>query len=49
MPLWTFANTGPGDGLLFAIDEGLQHQVQEVTGTEPKTALAGWFCENADR
>jgi hypothetical protein len=48
-PLWTVANTGAGDGLLFAIDEGLEHQVQEVRGAEPKTALAGWFCENADR
>lgn len=48
-PLWTFANTGPGDGLLFAIGEGLQHRVHEVRGGEPKTALAGWFCEDADR
>lgn len=47
--LWTVANTGPGDGLLFAIGEGLQHRVHQVVGEHPKTALAGWFCEDADR
>jgi hypothetical protein len=47
--LWTFANTGPGDGLLFAIDEQLEHRIQDVSGAEPKTALAGWFCDDADR
>lgn len=36
-------NTGPGDAVLFRIANTLQHRVTEVTGTEPKTAFAGWF------
>jgi hypothetical protein len=47
--LWRVANVGPGDGLLFAIDASLQHHVRGVTGRVPKTALAGWFCDDADR
>jgi hypothetical protein len=49
VPLWTFANSGPGDGLLFAIHPELEHRVQEVSGEESKTALAGWFCKDADQ
>ena len=45
---WRIANTGPGDGLLFAIAPGLQHRIRPVVGTTPKTALAGWFCRDAD-
>jgi hypothetical protein len=37
------ANTGPGDALLFAIADGLEHQVTRVAGSRPKTAFAGWF------
>ncbi|HXG89487.1 MAG TPA: 2OG-Fe(II) oxygenase [Vicinamibacterales bacterium] len=41
--LWQFANTGRGDALLFAIDPSLQHCIAAMTGSAPKTALAGWF------
>jgi hypothetical protein len=37
------SNTGFGDAILFRIDERLEHQVSDVEGTVPKTALAGWF------
>ena len=37
------ANTGPGDAILFRIAGSLEHMVTAVTGTRPKTALAGWF------
>lgn len=47
--LWCVHNVGPGDGLLFPIDPGLQHRIRPVAGTAAKTALAGWFCEDADR
>jgi hypothetical protein len=36
-------NTGLGDAILFPIANTLQHRVMPVTGTFPKTALAGWF------
>jgi hypothetical protein len=36
-------NTGPGDAVIFGIGPGLEHRVLEVTGTEPRVALAGWF------
>jgi hypothetical protein len=42
------ANTGPGDALLFAIDDGLEHRVTPVTGTAAKTAFAGWFGTTQD-
>lgn len=41
--LWRFANTGAGDGLLFAIGESLEHCIAPMKGSIPKTALAGWF------
>jgi hypothetical protein len=36
-------NTGLGDALLFRIGPDLQHRVQPIEGSIPKTALAGWF------
>jgi hypothetical protein len=43
------ANTGWGDALLFRISKGLDHRITEATGSEPKTAFAGWFkTERAD-
>jgi len=36
-------NTGPGDAVIFGIGPHLEHRVLEVTGTEPRVALAGWF------
>lgn len=41
--LWSFANTGPGDAIVFRLRDGLQHYISEVTGPEPKLAIAGWF------
>jgi hypothetical protein len=37
------ANTGPGDAILFALGDHLEHRVGAVTGTATKTAMAGWF------
>ena len=37
------ANTGFGDAILFKIGPGLSHRVTTVEGSQPKTALAGWF------
>lgn len=37
------ANTGPGDAILFALSDELEHRVSRVEGDTPKTALAGWF------
>jgi len=45
-PLQTIANSGPGDGLLFAIKPGLEHRIAPMTGRHPKTAFAGWFCRD---
>jgi hypothetical protein len=36
-------NTGQGDAILFRISHNLKHMVTAVTGSEPKTAFAGWF------
>jgi hypothetical protein len=47
-PLWRIANTGPGDALLFALAPDLQHRIRPMRGTHVKTALAGWFCRDAD-
>jgi hypothetical protein len=47
-PLWRLANTGPGDALLFAIAPDLKHRIRPMAGRTPKTALAGWFCRDAD-
>jgi hypothetical protein len=40
----TFAYGRPGDALFFRIAAALEHQVQCVTSSTPRTALAGWFC-----
>jgi hypothetical protein len=37
------ANTGPGDAILFALGDHLEHRVGPVTGQATKMALAGWF------
>ena len=36
------SNTGPGDAIVFRIDEALQHRATAVTAGV-KTAFAGWF------
>jgi 2-oxoglutarate-Fe(II)-dependent oxygenase superfamily protein len=41
-------NTGPGDALLFAIDDRLEHRVTTVSGSAAKTAFAGWFGTTRD-
>ena len=46
--LWRVANTGPGDGLLFALGPDLQHCIRPMAGSSAKTAFAGWFCRDAD-
>jgi len=48
-PLATIANTGPGDGVLFAIDPSLEHCIAPMRGVTSKTALAGWFCIDPSR
>lgn len=40
---WSIANTGPGDAILFRIDDNLRHRVTAVVGTVPRVAYAGWF------
>ena len=37
-------NVGPGDAILFLIDDDLQHRITPLEGSVPKTAYAGWFC-----
>jgi len=37
------ANTGFGDAIIFRIAATLEHRVEPVRGTIPKTAYAGWF------
>jgi hypothetical protein len=39
----SIANTVPGDAILFAIDDDLEHRITPVEGTIAKTAFAGWF------
>jgi hypothetical protein len=39
-------NTVPGDAVLFRIDPALEHRVLPVTGSVPRTALAGWFTSD---
>jgi hypothetical protein len=39
----SLANTGFGDAVLFRVSKDLEHHVTDVTGSEPKTAFAGWF------
>ena len=42
-PEFDIANTGPGDAILFRIDDALVHRVTAVEGSEPRIAYAGWF------
>ena len=42
-PLTRIANTDPGDAIVFAIEDGLEHRVTPVKGCVAKTAFAGWF------
>ena len=46
--LGAIANVGPGDALLFAIDDELQHRVTPMQGAIAKTAFAGWFGTTRD-
>jgi hypothetical protein len=41
--LFEHSNTGPGDAIFFRISPALKHMVTPLSGTEPKTAFAGWF------
>jgi 2OG-Fe(II) oxygenase superfamily len=41
-------NTGPGDAVIFGIGPHLEHRVLEVSGTQPRVALAGWFAGEPD-
>jgi hypothetical protein len=41
--LFEHSNTGPGDAIFFRISTSLKHMVTSLSGTEPKTAFAGWF------
>jgi hypothetical protein len=41
--LCELSNTGPGDAIFFRISRSLKHMVTPLSGTEPKTAFAGWF------
>jgi hypothetical protein len=45
---WQVANTGPGDAILFRIDENLRHRVTTVEGSVPRVAYAGWFQSAPD-
>ena len=42
-PIRELPNILPGHATLFRISPELEHRVTPVTGTEPKTAFAGWF------
>ncbi len=33
-----------GSAVMFRISPALRHRVTPVTGTQPRTAFAGWFC-----
>ena len=41
-------NTGPGDAILFRIDDQFEHRITDVEGTVAKTAFAGWFVSEPD-
>ena len=47
-PLAAIANVGPGDAILFAIGEDLEHRVTLMHGPVAKTAFAGWFGTTRD-
>ena len=37
------ANVGFGDGVVFRLNDSLEHRITDVEGSVPKTAFAGWF------
>ena len=41
--IFEVSNSGPGDAILFALSDVLEHRVAHVEGDVPKTSLAGWF------
>ncbi|MEO8327641.1 MAG: 2OG-Fe(II) oxygenase [Nitrospirota bacterium] len=41
--LWEQINTGLGDAIFFRISPALKHMVTPLSGTQSKTAFAGWF------
>lgn len=46
--LFDIANVGPGDAILFAIGDDLEHRVTPMRGQVAKTAFAGWFGSTGD-
>jgi hypothetical protein len=42
------ANVGFGDGVVFRLDDSLQHRITDIKGEVPKTAFAGWFQSRPD-
>ncbi len=42
------ANTRLGNAVIFRVDPALEHRVSAVRGEFPRTAFAGWFCNDAD-
>jgi hypothetical protein len=46
--LFDIANVGPGDAILFAISDDLEHRVTPMRGEVAKTAFAGWFGSTID-
>lgn len=42
------ANAGFGNATMFRISPELRHRVSGVTGSEPRTAYAGWFRSSPD-
>jgi hypothetical protein len=46
--LFDIANVGPGDAILFAISDDLEHRVTPMRGEIAKTAFAGWFGSTGD-
>jgi hypothetical protein len=38
-------NPTPGDAIIFRVHQDLRHRVEALTGTVPRTAWAGWFCQ----
>jgi hypothetical protein len=44
----TIFNTTPGDAVLFRLANNVEHQVQRITGTVPRTTFAGWFRGGPD-
>jgi hypothetical protein len=41
--VFALQNTRPGDAVLFAIGDRLQHRVTPPVGHVPRTVCAGWF------